>query len=357
MDVVKTNIEKIGGTVDVQSVLGTGTTVRMKIPLTLAIIPALIITTDGDRYAIPQISLLELVRLDGEEALKRIELIQGTPVYRLRGRLLPLVYLKRELKVEGKATKTAEVDAVNIVILQADERQFGLVVDEINDTEEIVVKPLSKQLKGIRAFAGSTIMGDGRVALILDVLGLAQSANVVTEVRAHALAGKEAASAAKTEGEKQTLLLFTGPGDGRMAVALERVGRLEEFPVSTIERAGGIDVVQYRGEILPLMFLSELLEERRSLARLASAAPKAVNSDRLQGIVYSSDGKCVGLVIDRILDIVEEMIQIKSPPSRFGVLFTAVIQGRVTELLDMPALLLVFNNARANKTHRERVEV
>ena len=193
MDVVKTNIDKIGGTVDVQSKPGTGTTVRMKIPLTLAIIPALIVTNGGERYAIPQISLPELIRLEGEDTKKRIELIQGVPVYRLRGRLLLLVHLDRELRVESSTKDASEADAVNIVNLQADERQFGLVVDQINDTEEIVVKPLSKHLKGIRTFAGSTIMGDGRVALILDVLGIAQSSNVVNEVRARALAEKDLA--------------------------------------------------------------------------------------------------------------------------------------------------------------------
>src|SRR5258707_3130067 len=195
MDVVKTNIDKIGGSVDVQSKPGAGTTVRMKIPLTLAIIPALIVTGGGERYAIPQISLLELVRLDGEDAKRRIELIQGVPVYRLRGRLLPLVYLSRELRADPASGQAFEDDAVNIVILQADERQFGLVVDQINDTEEIVVKPLGKQLKGLRTFAGSTIMGDGRVALILDVLGLAQRANVVTETRDRAMVEKTAESA------------------------------------------------------------------------------------------------------------------------------------------------------------------
>ncbi len=356
MDVVKTNIEKIGGTVDVQSKAGVGTTVRMKIPLTLAIIPALIVTSGGERYAIPQISLLELVRLESEEAQKGIELIQGVPVYRLRGRLLPLVYLNRELKVEREGDAEVKDAAVNIVILQADERQFGLVVDEINDTEEIVVKPLGKLLKGIKAFAGSTIMGDGKVALIVDVLGIAQTSNVVSEVRARALAEKEAASL-KSEGEKQTLLLFTGPGNGQLAVALERVGRLEEFPLSSVEHAGDIDVVQYRGEILPLMFLSDVLEERRSPARLAASTPKNDNPDQLQGIVYSGEGKRIGLVIERILDIVEEVIQIKSPASRPGILYTAVIQGRVTELLDMPALMQAFEHGRQGKMHRERVEV
>jgi two-component system chemotaxis sensor kinase CheA len=351
MDVVKTNIDKIGGTVDVQSKPGAGTTVRMKIPLTLAIIPALIVTNRGERYAIPQISLLELVRLEGEDAKKLVELIQGVPVYRLRGRLLPLVYLDRELRADPSSV-ASDTDAVNIVILQADERQFGLVVDGINDTEEIVVKPLGKQLKGIKAFAGSTIMGDGRVALILDVLGIAQSSNVVNEVRARALAEKEKESVAD-QGERQTLLLFTGPGDGHMAVSLDHVGRLEEFPIASVERAGGVEVVQYRDQILPLMFLSEMLEERRSHSRLAAAPAKTADPDKLQGIVYSAGGRRVGLIIDQILDIVHESIKVKSPATRVGVLYTAVIQGRVTELLDMPALLQAFERTRVDQTQQQ----
>src|SRR5262249_50415947 len=169
MDVVKTNVEKIGCSVDVQSVQGQGTTVRVKIPLTLAIIPALVVTCNGERYAIPQVNLLELVRLELDHARTAIELVHGAPVYRLRGRLLPLVYLSRELGMAGVLEReTGEADAINIVVLQAGDRQFGLVVDQINDTEEIVVKPLRKQLKTVRTFAGSSIMGDGRVALILD---------------------------------------------------------------------------------------------------------------------------------------------------------------------------------------------
>jgi two-component system chemotaxis sensor kinase CheA len=143
-----------------------------------------------------------------------------------------------------------------------------------------------------------------------------------------------------------------------MAVALDRVGRLEEFLTSSVERAGGIDVVQYRGEILPLMFLSEMLEERRTHARVNPATPAQTEPpDRLQGIVYSDEGKRVGLVIDRILDIVEESIQAKSAASRFGVLYIAIIQGRVTELLDMPALLGAFERKRTSKAQQERVEV
>ena len=168
----------------------------MKIPLTLAIIPALTITSGGDRYAIPQVSLLELVRLEGEQAQRGIEQIHGAPVYRLRGNLLPLVYLDQQLhpiaasrtmRRTGDATTGASVSRSTSSCLQADDRQFGLVVDAIHDTEEIVVKPLQKQLKGISVFAGATIMGDGKVALILDVLGLAQKANVVSGVRERAL--------------------------------------------------------------------------------------------------------------------------------------------------------------------------
>src|SRR5580698_2508768 len=217
MDVVKTNVEKIGGTVGLQSILGRGTTVRVKIPLTLAIIPALVVTCGGERYAIPQVSLLELVRIEADEIGKGIELVHGAPVYRLRGRLLPLVYLNRELKLAADTRSTAKSDgAINIVVVQADERRFGLVVDQINDTEEIVVKPLRKQLKTVKTFAGSSIMGDGKVALILDVLGLAQRASVVTETRDRSLTEKVADSS--TAVEKQTFLLFAGPGDSRMAI-------------------------------------------------------------------------------------------------------------------------------------------
>lgn len=334
MDVVKTNIEKIGGTVDVQSKAGVGTTVRMKIPLTLAIIPALIVTSGGDRYAIPQISLLELVRLEGQAALKEIELIQGAPVYRLRGRLLPLVYLNRELKVEKDGAGTSGNTVVNIIVLQADERQFGLVVDEINDTEEIVVKPLGKQLKGIKTFAGSTIMGDGRVALILDVLGLAQASNVVSESRGRAIADKEAQAASAT-GEKQTMLLFQCGADGRMAMNLGLVARLEEFKSEMIEKAGDRKVVQYRGQIMPLISISEYLHVHQN--------GNGAANEPMQVVVYSEQGKSVGLVVDRILDIVEEAIVPQKPSKQSGLLGSAVIQQKVTDLLDVRGLVRAAN--------------
>jgi two-component system chemotaxis sensor kinase CheA len=172
MDVVKTNIDRVNGTVDLQSYPGKGTSIKIKIPLTLAIVRAVIIQTYGKRFAIPQVNIQELVRLDADRVQTEIESVHGVPVYRMRGRLLPLVYLSEELKLEKQSGQLDGDKAVNIVVLQANDHPFGLVVDEINDSEEIVVKPLSKQLRGLNVFAGATIMGDGKVALILDVVGL-----------------------------------------------------------------------------------------------------------------------------------------------------------------------------------------
>jgi two-component system chemotaxis sensor kinase CheA len=337
MDVVKTNVEKIGGTVDLQSTPGRGTTVRVKIPLTLAIIPALVVTCSGERYAIPQVSLLELVRLESDQAPAAIEMVHGAPVYRLRGRLLPLVYLNRELKLPEPAASARQTNPVNIVVLQADERQFGLVVDGINDTEEIVVKPLRKQLKTVKTFAGSSIMGDGKVALILDVLGLAQRASVVSETRDRAIVEKSAESA-DTASEKQTFLLFAGQNDSRMAIPLSTLARLEEFPIAQVEMSGKQWVTQYRGQILPLIRLNVVLEERRQRLRDLPALPPP-DSGPLQVLVLSQEGRSFGLVVERILDIVEDRADVKLAATRPFVLSSVVIGERVTELLDVPAIL------------------
>jgi two-component system chemotaxis sensor kinase CheA len=335
MDVVKTNIEKIGGTVDMSTTAGQGTTVKIKIPLTLAIIPALVVSCGGDRYAIPQVSLLELVRLEGEAAAKGIETIHGAPVYRLRGNLLPLVYLARELQLDAQP-HAGEID---IVVLQAGDRSFGLVVDEVNDTEEIVVKPLGKQLKGISAFAGATIMGDGRVALILDVMGLAQHANVIANARGKGRLETAAAAIAAQSDHRQTLLLFRGPDDGRMAIPLSMVSRLEEFPATTLERTGTTSVVQYRGEILTLYHLSQVLVERRRAPRNGAPPPAQPTTGTIQVVVYQSGGRQVGLVVDRILDIIEAEVSLKKEGVRPGVLGSMVLQGRVTEMLDIEGIV------------------
>ena len=336
MDVVKTNIERANGSVDLHSAPGEGTTVKIKLPLTLAIVPALIVQTVGKRFAIPQVSLIELVRLEAENARSGIELVHGAPVYRLRGRLLPLVYLNRELGLTANSENEGSTDdAVNIVVLQAEDRQFGLVVDGINDTEEIVVKPLSKHLKGLKAYAGATIMGDGKVALILDVLGLAQSASIVSQARDHSVSEK-ASEIQQQSSEKHTFLLFAGQGDSRMALALDSLARLEEFPASQIEKSGSQWVAQYRGQILPLVRVNIALEERREKLRQMKIQPFP-DSDTVQVLVLNHEGRAFGLVVDKIIDIVEDSAEVKSAAIRAGVLHSVVISERVTELLDIPA--------------------
>ena len=328
MDVVKTNIEKIGGTIDVQSNVGRGTTFRIKIPLTLAIIPALTVTCAGDRYAIPQVSLLELVRLEGEAVTKGVEQIHGAPVYRLRGQLLPLVYLDRELAVgPGELDRTR--DTLFIVVLQAEDRQFGLVVDDVIDTEEIVVKPLGKQLKGIPSFAGATILGDGTVALILDVLSVAQQSNVLVAGRDRGVGDRNARGDAALS--KVESLLVVGLGEGRrMGIPLAMVTRLEEFPVTTIEHVGHHEVVQYRGQILPLVRLAHFL----------GAGSHGEPADTVQVVVYSENDRSVGLVVEQILDIAEQELTARSDLEEHGLLGSAVVQEHITELLDVRQAIL-----------------
>ena len=320
MDVVRSNIEKIGGTFDVQNRPGEGTTLKIKIPLTLAIIPALIVTSGGDKYAIPQVSLLELVGLDGEQARAGIETVHGAPVYRLRGKLLPIVRLDHELGVPPIDDR----EAVTIVVLRADDREFGLVVDEVNDTEEIVVKPLSPQIKGIRTFAGCTIQGDGSVALILDAMGVAQRAKVVSEVREQAVS--ESRSRDEVTGEDaETLLVLQIGTSGRTAIPLSAVDRLEEFNRDLVETTAGRQVVQYRGTVLPLVDVCSVLGYESSYGEADGP---------LQVVVYSEGGRMVGLVVEKILDIVEEQVVLHQKAERYGIVGTTVVQGSVTDLLD-----------------------
>lgn len=342
MDVVKTNIEKIGGSVDLQTRPGFGTTIKIKIPLTLAIIPALIVSSAGNRYAIPQVNLLELVRLEGDQTNNSIECIQGAPVYRLRGRLLPLVYLRKVLNINED--KEAPPDTVNIVILRADDRQFGLVVDRINDTEEIVVKPLSKQLKGVPVYSGTTIMGDGKVALILDVLGLAYASQVISKLRDGALADSN--SLAKESNGKQQTLLILGTGTSRrLALPISQVARLEKIPKKAVEFADHQEVVQYRGRILPLIRLASFLGlECGEIAE----SDLLVDDDLLNVVVYIENERSFGLVIDQIVDIVELPLQINHRSVREGLLGSAVIHERVTDLVDLPAIIRMIENNTQN---------
>ncbi|MBL8217729.1 MAG: chemotaxis protein CheW [Bryobacterales bacterium] len=341
MDVVKTNIEKTGGTVDIASRAGHGTTVKIKIPLTLAIIPGLVVMSGQERFVIPQVSLLELVRLEGASGRKQIERIHGTPVYRRRGNLLPITYLRDVLRL-GKPAE--EPDVLNIVILQAEDRQFGLVVDGIHDTQEIVVKPLGKQLKGLTCYAGATIMGDGKVALILDVVGIGMESGVLTEVRESGRLDRDAQEMGDID--RQSLLLFRSGRFERLAVPLSLVARLEEFPRTKIERAGGQEVVQYRGRILPLIPLTSYLDPGSRTA--------AKPDEPAQVIVFSDGDHRIGVLVDQIVDIVEDVVVAKQQATHQGLLGSAVVGQKVTDFLDLHAVIDNFGETWFGRGGGER---
>lgn len=327
MDVVKSNVERIGGMVDVQSTLGIGTTFKLRIPLTLAIIHALLVTCAGERYAIPQTSMIELIRLDGERVQTGIERIHGVRVHRYRGKLLPLVSLTQVLG----GTDEYGGESVNIVVLQADQQQFGLIVDRVNDTQEIVVKPLNKMLRGISCLTGATILGDGQVALILDVTGVAERA--LGDVRQPTAGAAEVDLDSTTmPQDTQQVVLISGPHGERLAVPLSAVARLEEFPSTKIEWTGKRPVIQYRDQILPLIDVLGLLGQRPD-----GATP--FDLQRLQVVVCTDGASRVGLVVGRILDIVTDPLLVRSSSAREHVLFTAVVQRQVTEVLDVASLI------------------
>jgi two-component system chemotaxis sensor kinase CheA len=325
MDVVKSNVEKIGGSVDIVSRVGEGTTVKLKIPLTLAIIPGLLVTSGGQRFVIPQVSLLELIRLEDNPASK-IDYVHDVPVYRRRGALLPIAYLNEIMGLGDPHPG----DVCNIVVLQAEQKQFGLIVDGVNDTQEIVVKPLGKQLKGLTCYSGSTIMGDGEVALILDVPGIGRLSGVLAEGRAEMREAKPSRALALSD--RQRLLLFRAGSFERLAVPLSLVSRLEEFSRDVLEWAGGRRVVQYRDRILPLVSLEKILEPDH--------IPSGEEADPVQVIVFGSDDRCVGIVVDQIVDIVEETVGIRrrGRPKR-GLIGSGVVGKKVADFLDLQAIL------------------
>jgi two-component system, chemotaxis family, sensor kinase CheA len=325
MDVVKKNIERVGGAVDIQSDRGRGTSVRVKIPLTLAIVPALMVRCAGNRYAIPQAGLVELVRIGEDQVGTLIEYVEQCPVYRLRGQLLPLVYLRAQLKLADSGQETG--GSVFLLVLQAEGRQFGLVVDEILDTEEIVVKPLGKELKGLTVYVGATIMGDGRVALILDVMGIARRVGLLNE-HSSGRASEQESHAMAAASARQSLLLV-GVGEGKQAaITLASVARLEEFAEQNIERAGNSEVVQYRGEIMPLVDV---------VKGLGGAGSGSGGARRV--VVYALDGRNYGLVVERVVDILDCEVKLHRATNQPGILGSAVVQSRVTDFLDVAALV------------------
>jgi len=317
MDVVRTNIERIGGSVDLQSEVGRGTTVRVRIPLTLAIIPALVVGEGTERYAIPQANLVELVRLEGDDLRRQVERLAGSPVLRLRGRLLPLVHL-----AEALGGQVEESETLTVVVLQSDDTRFGLCVSEVHDTQEIVVKPIGRQLKSLGMYAGATIMGDGRVSLILDVAGMGADAGIAS-VQATVVE-------TRSDDADQVSFLVLEVADGRRAaLPLGSVSRLEEFSLDRIERSGSAEVVQYRDGILPLI-------------RLAAAIGLTDTShlqDQLSVVVHERGDGLVGIVIDRVLDVVDTSVVLTEVGRRSGVLGSAIVQDRVTDLVDLAAVV------------------
>ncbi|TYC52074.1 response regulator [Rhodobacterales bacterium] len=325
MDVVRNNIELIGGTVDLRSVPGKGSSFIIKIPLTLAIVSTLIVEAGGDRFAIPQLSVVELVRVQTNSE-HRIERIKDTPVLRLRNKLLPLVHLSQLLGIyEGENVEDA-IDADNgfIVVMQVGSQTFGVVVDGVFHTEEIVVKPMSTMLRNLGMFSGNTILGDGSVIMIIDPNGIAgamasHASSAVAESQEEDQ--EELASRAVTSQNAISLLLFRAGAPEPKAVPLSLVTRLEEFEVSKIERSNGRDLVQYRGSLMPLVYVNE------------GDCHKSEGTQPM--LVFSDAGRSMGLVVDEIVDIVEERMNIEVGSERPGILGSAVIKERATEIIDL----------------------
>jgi two-component system chemotaxis sensor kinase CheA len=318
MDVVRTNIEKIGGTVELKSVEGRGSTFIIKIPLTLAIVSALIVESGGERFAIPQISVLELVRASSNSD-HSIERIHDTPVLRLRNRLLPLVTLKKILGLDDGETTVDDVDEeAFIVVTQVGTYSFGIIVDRVFDTEEIVVKPVAPILRDLSLFSGNTILGDGSVIMILDPNGIATRTGEITVGGSQGVEGKAKADA--SDRETTSMLVFRAGGSEVRAVPLALVARLEEIDVENIEHSNGRPLVQYRGKLMPLVFID------------GSYQMKA--EGRQPTLVFQDRERTMGLVVDEIVDIVDDVLNVELTADQDGLVGSAVIDGKATDLID-----------------------
>lgn len=316
MDVVRTNIDQIGGTIDVKSVPGEGSSFTIKIPLTLAIVSALIVEAAGDRFAIPQLSVVELVRARSNSE-HRIERIKDTPVLRLRNKLLPLMHLKKLLKIDDGASSDPENGF--IVVTQVGSQTFGIVVDGVFHTEEIVVKPMSTKLRHIGMFSGNTILGDGAVIMIIDPNGIAQALGTAA-VSQSEMTDDSAATRTNSDAQLTSLLVFRAGSSQPKAVPLALVTRLEEIGVDKIEFSNGRHMVQYREQLMPLVEIEGV----------------SIRESGVQPIlVFADDGRSMGLVVDEIIDIVEEHLSIEVTSTRDGVLGSAVVKGHATEVIDV----------------------
>ena len=316
MDVVRTNIDQIGGTIDVKSVAGAGSSVTIKIPLTLAIVSALIVEAAGDRFAIPQLAVVELVRARANSE-HRIERIKDTPVLRLRNKLLPLMHLQKLLKIDGGMASDPENGF--IVVTQVGSQTFGIVVDGVFHTEEIVVKPMSTKLRHIEMFSGNTILGDGAVIMIIDPNGIAKALGTTGAAQLE-IADENAAMRAVAAEQLTSLLVFRAGSAQPKAVPLALVTRLEEIAIDKIEKSNGRHMVQYRDQLMPLVQMDGV--------SIATEGAQPI-------LVFSDDGRSMGLVVDEIIDIVEERLNIEVASTHEGILGSAVIKGQATEVIDV----------------------
>jgi two-component system chemotaxis sensor kinase CheA len=332
MDVVKNNIEKIGGMIDIQSEVNKGTTIHLRIPLTLAIIKALSITAAGQSFTIPQTHITELLRIKDDSKIGGIEFVHETPVFRFRGKLIPLINLAELLQIKGKSEIQSQPN--HLVILQAEDRQFGLLVDSVKDTNEIVVKPLPSRLKSVGCFAGVTIMGDGLVQLILDVSGVARLGRVLPKIRD--LGIKDLSAEDEIQADKQTagegLLLVSAGGESQIAISLEQVVRLEEFRPHQLEKTGEMHLVQYREGIMPIYNLGNILG-------IKVGVETRDKTKKIQVVVHKYAGKYVGLAVEKILDTVYESIKINGDSTGQGIKKTGVVSEKITEFVDLGVLL------------------
>jgi two-component system chemotaxis sensor kinase CheA len=331
MDVVKQNLDRIGGMIEVHTKRHQGTTVKLRIPITLAIIPVLIVSAGEQRFAIPQVHLEELVMLqeEADESLG-IEYVYGAEVYRLRGELLPLLRLTQVLQLPTRE-ESARPD-INIVVVSAGTIRFGIVVDDVGDTEEIVVKPLSSHIKQLPCYDGATIMGDGKVALILNVNGLFTAAQFdLEDIRKAEETEQEQAAQAQVGGleeQQQTIVLFRVGKSEYYGVPLAFVVRLEEFPASQIEYSGGREVLQYRGEVLPLMRLEPYLNI------------EPTSDPELLSLIVFSVEKRIGLVVTEVLNTEQISTQIDTETfQQKGVLGSTIVEGHSVLILDIHGLI------------------
>jgi two-component system, chemotaxis family, sensor kinase CheA len=327
MDAVRANLERVGGGIEVRSEVGRGTIFRIDVPLTLAIVPCVVVHCGGGRYCIPQASVQEVVRIGPDDLHKSVSEVGGAQLYRLRGGLVPLIELAAQF---GSAPRPTP-DGLTTVIVDADGKRFGILVEDVGDPVEAVVKPLTRSIRQIRLFSGVTIMSDGRAALIVDPVGLADAAGLKT-------AGPAAAVAEEASPSSQTasMLLATGTGGRHLAILMDSVWRLERVRRDRLQRGGGIDVLDYGDALLPLIRLDEAL---------AANGARTSDEQHVDVIVCDSSTGRVGLVVESIEDVVAAEPVASPVPGRSG-LARLEVDGRVAELLDVDALVAVAELTR-----------